>query len=261
LLRRSRTPGTFCQHSCSAHIARSIHPLPPLPGPFSPTCLVNSTHTAAALPGPFHQRRGCLVHSTITAPGTPGRRNGPRESPGRSRSRLFRPAPSCRDGDAQQHHLGSLFRPLNLNPRLHGIKSCAKLKGATFVFVGTFGQEPPPMAQVPSVTRDTLSEVSGIVANSIAGSRLGTTSVQRLRSPALADTSAGSRRGDHEAVLRQRGGPFDARPHAAPIRRIIDGEKSGISGLCPAAKATPIPACSAQDRRDAGASARARSRA
>jgi hypothetical protein len=35
-------------------------------------------------------------------------------------------------------------------------------------------------------------------------------------------------------VLRQRGGPFDARLRAAPVRRVIDGEKNGVSGLCPA---------------------------
>ena len=30
-------------------------------------------------------------------------------------------------------------------------------------------------------------------------------------------------------VLRQRGGPFDARLRPAPVRRVIDGEKSGVS--------------------------------
>ena len=35
-------------------------------------------------------------------------------------------------------------------------------------------------------------------------------------------------------MLRQRGGPFDARLRAAPVRRVIDGEKNGVSGLCPA---------------------------
>jgi uncharacterized protein YjeT (DUF2065 family) len=35
-------------------------------------------------------------------------------------------------------------------------------------------------------------------------------------------------------VLRQRGGPFDARLRAAPVRRVIDGEKNGVTGLCPA---------------------------
>jgi hypothetical protein len=41
-------------------------------------------------------------------------------------------------------------------------------------------------------------------------------------------------------VLRQRGGQFDARLRAAPVRRVIGGEKNGVSGLCPAPTAQHV---------------------